>query len=138
MLEEKMRLLESKHKEERERMLSVINTNVLSTNNKLMDMIQKQEKKGYMGQLLDRARDRVGNIDPNILNEYSKLKAAKNGYIEPQVNKMQTNMMPEVRSEHPDVPKSLRTFVPTSDSMKVTDQLMNLKEDIVNTFGIIS
>ncbi len=109
-----MRMIESKHKEEKNRMLEIINNNVI-TNNIYNDK-NKKEKKEMISQLANRARNKLEHIDPD------------DGSLNKFINKLR---------DLTSVPQKIRTFIPYSQNHRVTNELMDIKEEIVNTFSKI-
>jgi hypothetical protein len=131
MLEEKMRLIEHKHKKEKNQLLDIINNNVLSPNNVYKNTMNMLEKKTMINSMLENARSRIEPVDTNIIAEQVASKLQKTMETKTKT-KTETNF---VKTTSDNVPKQLRTFIPISDSDKVTNELLNIKEAITNTLG---
>jgi hypothetical protein len=130
MLEEKMRLIEHKHKEERSQLLDIINGNVM---NPYKDTLNMLEKKTFINGMLDRARSKMEPLDPNIIAEQVASKLQKTFEARP-IQTAQTDIQTTTGvANNPLVPKPLRTFIPKSDSDRVTNELINIKESIAKT-----
>ena len=112
MLDHRIRFMDLKHKEEKNRMLEIINSNII-TNNTYNDKNRK-DKKEIISQLVNRNKNKIDLIesDDGSLNNF--------------INKLR---------DLSSVPQKIRTFIPYSQNHKVTNELIDIKEEIVNTFS---
>jgi hypothetical protein len=135
MLEEKLRLIENRHKEEKNHLLDVINTNMINSNNMLRETLERKEKKEFVRNRLERAKPKV-ELDletvAEMLRKNFKADDTKNNTNNTNNNKTNNNNTDNLVNN---VPNKLRTFIPKTDTERVTNELLDIRDSIAKTLS---